>query len=94
MAHFLAFYMKAGGDIDWIKGFPTEAEADEFGAEWSAYSPLSPQDPPDFYEHYDPAVVLIFETDDPDPLSSGKYTRPVAIFHRGEKWVCVKPDDS
>ncbi len=88
---FLAFVMKIGGDIDWIQTFTTEVEADAFGIEHSGYGELHPEfDPPDFYEKYDPPVVLLFEAENTDALSNGKYTRPVAIYQRGEKYCCVK----
>jgi hypothetical protein len=90
MVNFYAFEIKAGGDIDYVRGFPTEAEADAFGIEWTAYEPLMPEDLPDFYEKYDPPIVLVVEVEKSDALESGKYTRPVAVFQRGEKWVCVR----
>jgi hypothetical protein len=89
---FIAFIMKAMGDIDWMESFHTEAEADEFGKKRSGYSPLDPvMDDPDHYEKYDPPVVLIFEIDHPEGFQNGKYKRPVAIFHRGEKFSCISP---
>lgn len=87
---FIAFIMKALGDIDWIRGFDTEAEADEFGKSHTSYSELDPDDDPDHWEKYDPPVVILFEADNFDAMENGKYKRPVAIYQRGEKFVCVK----
>lgn len=83
--------MKPMGDIDWIKTFVTEEAADEFGKEESGYSELDPMDDPNHWEKYDLPVVLLFEADNSDAMDNGKYTRPVAIYQRGEKWLCVKP---
>lgn len=93
MAYF-AYVMNAGGDIDEGHGFKTESEADNFGLEYTAYSDLSEEDDPHHWENYDPPVVLLFELIDlsEKTLLSGKYTRPVAIYQRGEKWICVKTE--
>lgn len=91
MAAYLAFVMKIGGDIDRMQTFRTEAEADTFGIEETGFSPLDPEyDPPDFYEKYDPPVVLLFESENTDAYFNGKHTRPVAIYQRGEKYECHK----
>ena len=91
MAAYLAFVMNVGGDIDWMETFHTEAEADIFGTEHSGFSELHPEyDSPDFYQKYDPPVVLLFEAENTDAFENGKYTRPVAIYQRGEKYACVK----
>lgn len=87
---FLAFIMKAMGDIDWIRGFDTEAEADAFGIERTSYSELSPLDDPDHWKKYDPPVVILFESNSDEASEAGKYKRPVAIYQRGEKFICVK----
>lgn len=89
---FIAFVMRVGGDIDTINTYPTEAQADEFGKEESAYGELDPvMDDPDHWKNYDPPVVVIFEADDGlKAMENGKYKRPVAIFQRGEKYVCGK----
>lgn len=87
---FYAFVMHAGGDIDWIKAFPSEAEVDEFGMEESGYAELSPDDDPDHWKKYDPPIVIVFEAEDALALENGKYTRPVAIYECGDKYVCVK----
>jgi hypothetical protein len=87
---FFAFVMKAMGDIDWVTSFVTEKEADEFGIEKTRYHKLDPRDDPAHWEKYDPPVVILFEADDPNAMDNGKYKRPVAIYQRGEKFVCVK----
>ncbi len=88
---FIAFVMKAMGDIDWITSFVTEAEVDEFSKSQTAYHELDPMDDPDHWENYDPPVVIVFEADNSDAIDNGKYKRPVAIFQRGEKFECVRP---
>lgn len=92
MTHFMCFTMRAGGRIKEADGFESEAEADDFGRRTTAYRDLNPEwDKPDHYEKYDPPIVIVVETQDGyDVFESGKYTRPVAIFQRGEKWMCVK----
>ncbi|MBE2267484.1 MAG: hypothetical protein IAE80_04585 [Anaerolinea sp.] len=89
MVH-IAFIMKPMGDIDWIKTFTSETDADAFSLEHTNYAELSPEDDPDHWEKYDPPVVLLFEAETDDVLDNGKYTRPIAIYQRGEKWVCTK----
>jgi hypothetical protein len=91
MAAFIAFIMKPMGDIDWIQTYRSEAEADEFAIKKSSYSELHPDDDPDHWKKYDPPVVIVFEAENTDAMENGKYTRPVAIFQRGEKYACVKP---
>lgn len=89
---FIAFVMKPQAEIDWIQTFQTEADADAFGIEESSYSELDPEtDDPDHWEQYDPPVVIVFETDDPDAFDNGKYNRPIAIYQRGNKYPCVDP---
>lgn len=93
--YFWAFIMGAGGDIDTMQGFGTETETDEFGKEESGYSELDPvMDDPDHWKKYDPPVVLVFEVEQGTQLESGKYVRPVAIWQRGEKYACVKQNES
>ena len=87
---FYAFIMQAGGDIDEMNGYPTEAEVDGFGKERSGYSELAPDDDPDHWEKYDPPVVIVFEADNDEAFESGKYKSPYAIFQRGEKYLCTK----
>jgi|GEM_PF-4667355 len=89
---YFAFVMHAGGDIDEGRGFATEREADAFGLERTAYDELTPKDDPQHWEKHDPPVILVFEMIDisEKTLQSGKYTRPVAIYQRGEKYACVK----
>jgi hypothetical protein len=87
---FIAFIMKPMGDIDWVKTFETEQEADEFGREHSSYGELDPDDDPDHWAKYDPPVVILFEADDDSAVDNGKYKRPVAVYQRGEKHVCTK----
>jgi hypothetical protein len=65
--------MKPMGDIDWVKTFRTEQEADDFGKEETAYSELDPDDDPDHWQKYDPPVVILFEADNSDALENGKY---------------------
>ena len=90
---FIAFIVRVGGDIDWIKTFRTIQEADAFGLEQSNYSELDPEwDDPDHWDKYDPPVVLLFEAESTKALDDGKYTRPVAVYQRGEKWVCAKAE--
>lgn len=86
---FIAFIMKAMGDIDWVKGFETEEEADAFALDWTDFSELSPDDDPNHYEKYDPPVVLLFEAESWDLADRGKYQRPVAIYQRGKKFMTV-----
>ncbi len=90
---YIAFIMKAMGDIDWVKTFPNELEADEFSLEHTSYSELSPDDDPVHWEKYDPPVVLLFEAENDEALENGKYTRPIAIYERGEKWICTRASD-
>jgi hypothetical protein len=87
---FYAFLMRIGGDIDYIQGFPTEVEADSFGVDQTRYSELHPMDDPNHWTNYDPPIVILVECDESDQLFNGKYKRPVAIYQRGEKFVCVK----
>lgn len=94
MARFYAFEIKVGGEIDYVRGFDTEIEADAFSLDWTAYEPLSPEDPPDFYDKYDPPIVLVVEVEKGSDLQSGKYKRPVAVFQRGEKRACIKQSNS
>ena len=91
MAIFYAFMMGVGGDIDYIKGFDTEAEVDVFAAD---YSSIDESEPSGSWSEYDPPVVLVFEVAEGKDFELGKYKRPVSIFQRGEKWVCVKPTES
>jgi hypothetical protein len=87
---YIAFIMKPMGDIDWIRTFPTEAEADDFSKEQTAYSELEPEDDPDHWKKYDPPVVILFEAENSDAMENGKYKQPTAIYQRGEKYVCVR----
>jgi hypothetical protein len=88
---YIAFIMKPMGDIDWVRTFPTEAEADAFGEENTRYGELDPElDAPNHWEEYDPPVVILFEAENSDALKNGKYQRPVAVYQRGEKWVCTR----
>jgi len=87
---FIAFIMKPMGDIDWIKSFETQAEADTFALDWTDYGELDPEhDNPDHWEKYDPPVVLLFEAESWQVAERGKYTRPVAIYQRGKRFDCV-----
>lgn len=87
---FIAFVMKGVGEIDWIKSFETETEANTFGIQISSYDELDPEmDDPLHWEKYDPPAVILFEADDESALETGKYTRPMAIYHRGERYECV-----
>lgn len=85
---YIAYIMKPMGDIDWVTSFHTEAEADEFGLDKSAYHELDPRDDPDHWQKYDPPVVILFEADHPDAMENGKYKRPVAIYQQGKKFIC------
>jgi hypothetical protein len=90
---FLAFIMHVGGDIDEMRSFHTEQEADEFGKKRTSYKPLHPEyDAPDHWEKYDPPVVILFEAENSDAFENGKYKRPVAIYQRGEKHSCSPPN--
>jgi hypothetical protein len=89
---FYAFVMKVGGDVDEMNAYPTQDEVDMFGRETSGYAELDPRDPPDFWEQYDPPTVIVFEAKNHEAFETGKYDRPVAIYQRGEKYVCVKQD--
>lgn len=90
MAGFYAFVINVGGDIDYIRGFLTEAEADAFSSDYTSIKSSDPEDPPEFYDTYDPPIVLVVETGETDALETGKYERPVAVFQRGKKWVCYR----
>ncbi len=88
---FIAFIMKAMGDIDWVKTFRTEEEADAFALEETSYCELDPEmDDPDHWEKYDPPVVILLEADNSDALENGRYKQPTAIYQRSEKYVCVQ----
>jgi len=89
MSLFYAFTMRVGGRIKEIDGFVTEAEADAFGIKVSGFREFD--DSADFYAQYDPPIVLVVEAESIDILETGKYKRPVAIYQRGEKWMCVPP---
>ena len=87
--------MGAGGDIDEARTFLDETEADVFGLDRSSLSELDPElDDPDHWEKYDPPVVLLFEAENTDAYMNGKYTHPVAIYQRGEKYICIKQTNS
>ena len=89
---FYAFVMKPFGDIDWMEGFETEAEADVFGRKQSGYGELDPvMDDPHHWEEYDPPIVILVEIDHPEGVENGKYKRPVAIYQRGLKFPCGEP---
>ncbi|MCC6802086.1 MAG: hypothetical protein IT319_04300 [Anaerolineae bacterium] len=89
---FIAFMMKPMGDIDYIRAFDTESEADEFALAYSSYSELDPiMDDPRHWENYDPPIVILFEAEAWSAAENGKYKRPVAIYERGEKLRCERP---
>jgi hypothetical protein len=90
MAIFYGFVIKVGGDIDHIKGFHSEAEADDFCIDRTSYRELDPDDDPDHWDKWDPPVMLLVEVDNEEQFEQGKYTRPVAVYERGEKYLCVK----
>jgi hypothetical protein len=89
---FIAYVMTASWEMDSGRSFKTEAEADKFALEETAYAELDPDDPPDFWEKYDPPVVVLFEAENTDAMMNGKYNQPTAIYQRGEKYVCVKAE--
>src|SRR5687768_16958945 len=90
---FICLVIQADARIKEINVYSNEAEADEFAIERTSYSELDPElDDPDHWEKYDPPTVLVFEAENTDVLDTGKYIRPVAVFQRGEKWICMKVD--
>jgi hypothetical protein len=90
---FICLVIQADARIKEINVYPNEAEADEFATERTSYGELDPEwDDPDHWKKYDPPTVLVFEAENTKALDTGKYTRPVAVFQRGEKWVCTKVD--
>ena len=90
MPQFYAFTIRVGGRIKEIDGFATEAEADAFGIKESGFREFD--DSADFYAQYDPPIVLVVETESWNDMETGKYKRPVAVFQRGEKWVCRRAE--
>jgi hypothetical protein len=86
---FLAFIMHIGGDIDEMRVYDTEQEADAFGQRRTSYHELDPRDDPAHWEKYDPPVVILFEAENSDAFENGKYKRPVAVYQRGEKHICI-----
>lgn len=88
--YFCALLMQTSGKVESNTYF-SEAEADEFALEYTDYGELDPEyDDPDHWEKYDPAMVLLFEAETTEAYWTGKYTRPVALYRRGEKWRIVK----
>jgi photosystem II stability/assembly factor-like uncharacterized protein len=92
MTVFIAYEMSATWDFELGRSFRSEEEADEFGKEATRYSELDPDDDPKHWEKYDPHIVVLFEAHNTDAMENGKYIRPVAIYERGEKYVCVKQE--
>lgn len=80
-----AYIIKPMFDMDMAKGCETEEEADEIGLKYSTPVELDPDDDPNHYEKYDPPMVLVMEGDQA-VWDNGKYTRPVSLWMRGEKW--------
>jgi photosystem II stability/assembly factor-like uncharacterized protein len=87
---FIAYDMTADWDFDSGRSFLTEEEADVFGVEQTRYAELDPEDDPNHWEKYDPHIVVLFEAHNTEAMMSGKYIRSVAIYQRGEKFLCVK----
>ncbi len=87
---FCALLMSVEGKVE-ANTYSTEAEADKFALKYTEYGELDPEwDNPDHWEKYDPPMVLLFEAENTDAYWTGKYTRPVALYRRGEKWKIVK----
>lgn len=87
---YIAYVMTPMWDMDVGRTFHTEAEADEYSIERTGFQELDPDDDPYYYQKYDPPVVILFEAQNSDAMENGKYTRPTAIYQRGEKFVCRK----
>ena len=87
---FIAYTMTADWDYDGSRSFKTESDADAYGIKTSRYAELDPDEDPHHWEKYDPPTVVLFEAENTDAMMTGKYIRPVAIYRRGEKYLCVK----
>ncbi len=87
---FIAYVMTPMWEMDVAKTFPTEEQADAFAMEETSYIELDPDDPPDFWEKYDPPVVILFEAENSDAMMNGKYKQPTAIYQHGDKYICIK----
>lgn len=82
---FIAYVMFPGNDINQIRTFSSEPEANKFGKQETAY----PDRVVDGKGKYDPPVVLLFEAPSLSIADLNKYTRPVAIYQRGVRFNCV-----
>ena len=89
---FCALLMGLDGKVE-SNTYDTEAEADVFALKYTSYGELDPEyDDPDHWEKYDPPMVLLFEAEDTEAYWTGKFTRPIALYRRGEKWVMTKQE--
>lgn len=87
---YIAYVQPAGERTYSIHIFHTEAEVDMFGIENSSDGYVDK----DYKDQYDEPIVIVMEAPDSSAMGSGKFTRPYAIYQRGEKWACVKMDQS
>jgi hypothetical protein len=88
---YQALVIQGLGRIKHIAYFDGEDEVYHFAHEESSPHELDlAQDDPHHYEKYDPPVVLVMEGTTMSDLENGKYLKPVAVFHRGMRWVCDK----
>jgi hypothetical protein len=83
---YIAYVQPAGERTYSINIFDTEDEADVFGVENSSGGYVDPE----YEDRYDQPIVILMEAKDRSAMDSGKFTRPVAIYQRGEKYACVK----
>ena len=83
---YIAYVQPAGERTYSINIFHSEEEADAFGVENSSGGYVDEE----HEDRYDQPIVILMEAEDKSAMDSGKYTRPVAIYQRGEKYACVK----
>lgn len=89
---FCALLMGLDGKVE-SKTFRNIADADKYALDYTSYGELDPEyDDPDHWEKYDPPMVLLFEAETTEAYWTGKYTRPIALYRRGEKWVMTKQE--